>query len=352
MTAAGEGTATAHGPGASPAGADPVLQVRGLKKHFPAGREGLFGPPQYLRAVDGVDLDLWRGELLGVVGESGCGKTTLARTVIRLYEPTEGQIVFQGRDVTRLPETALAPLRRELQMIFQDPYSSLNPRMTVHEIVGEPLRLHLGMRNEREIRERVHHLLQRVGLNPDHATRYPHEFSGGQRQRIGIARALAVEPSVIIADEPISALDVSIQAQVVNLLEQLQVDYGLTYMFIAHDLSMVKHVSHRVVVMYLGKVMEVAPSDTLYDDPYHPYTQALLSAVPIPSPVVESRRERIVLAGDVPSPVNPPQGCRFCTRCPIAEEVCFEEEPPLQEISDGRWAACHFVEKAREMLGA
>ncbi|MCG0238270.1 MAG: ATP-binding cassette domain-containing protein [Firmicutes bacterium] len=311
-----------------------------MKKHFKIGG-GLFKPPVWLRAVDGVDLDVYPGETLGIVGESGCGKSTLGRTVIRLYEPTAGQILFQGRDISHLPERELIPVRRQMQMIFQDPYASLNPRMTVTDIIGEALEL-AGVREPKARQERVHELLRMVGLSPEHASRYPHEFSGGQRQRIGIARALAVQPSLIIADEPISALDVSIQAQVVNLLEELQAKFGLTYLFIAHDLSMVKHISTRVAVMYLGKVVELAPADEIYERPLHPYTQALLSAIPIPDPVVEETRQRIILPGDPPSPINPPSGCRFRTRCPIARPQCAEEEPVLTDVGGGHLVACPY----------
>ncbi|MFO7172863.1 MAG: dipeptide ABC transporter ATP-binding protein [Bacillota bacterium] len=319
---------------------EPILRLRGLKKYFKIGG-GLFQPPAWLKAVDGVDLDVYPGETLGIVGESGCGKSTLGRTVIRLYEPTAGQILFQGRDISHLPERELLPVRRQMQMIFQDPYASLNPRMTVTDIISEALEL-AGVREARARRERVHELLRMVGLSPEHASRYPHEFSGGQRQRIGIARALAVQPSLIIADEPISALDVSIQAQVVNLLEELQAKFGLTYLFIAHDLSMVKHISTRVAVMYLGKVVELAPADEIYERPLHPYTQALLSAIPIPDPVVEETRQRIILPGDPPSPINPPPGCRFRTRCPIARPQCAEEEPVLRDVGGGHLVACPY----------
>ncbi|WPD19337.1 ABC transporter ATP-binding protein [Thermaerobacter composti] len=318
-------------------GEQPLLEVRDLKRYFEVGRGAV------LKAVDGVSFTLRRGEVLGLVGESGCGKSTVGRTIVRLYEPTAGQVLFDGQDVHKLTGKDLMRFRRRAQMIFQDPYASLNPRMLVSEIIGEALDLHGMVKSRKERTERIHELLNLVGLNREHAGRFPHEFSGGQRQRIGIARALAVNPEFIVADEPISALDVSIQAQIVNLMTDLQEQFGLTYIFIAHDLSMVKHISDRVAVMYLGQIMELAPSDELYLRPQHPYTQALLSAVPIPDPTVERTRERIVLKGDVPSPLDPPRGCPFSTRCPLAEQVCREVRPPLEEIAPGHWAACHLV---------
>ncbi|WP_256369298.1 ABC transporter ATP-binding protein [Thermaerobacter sp. FW80] len=318
-------------------GEQPLLEVRDLKRYFDVGRGAV------LKAVDGVSFTLRRGEVLGLVGESGCGKSTVGRTIVRLYEPTAGQVLFDGQDVHKLTGKDLMRFRRRAQMIFQDPYASLNPRMLVSEIIGEALDLHGMVKSRKERTERIHELLNLVGLNREHAGRFPHEFSGGQRQRIGIARALAVNPEFIVADEPISALDVSIQAQIVNLMTDLQEQFGLTYIFIAHDLSMVKHISDRVAVMYLGQIMELAPSDELYLRPQHPYTQALLSAVPIPDPAVERTRERIVLKGDVPSPLDPPRGCPFSTRCPLAEQVCREVRPPLEEIAPGHWAACHLV---------
>ncbi len=317
-----------------------LLDVRNLKKYFPV-RKGFFGKDvQYVKAVDDVTFHIKKGETLGLVGESGCGKSTTGRTLIRLYEPTEGEIIFGGAEIGRLSQHELKPFRKKIQMIFQDPYASLNSRMTVGDIIGEPLDIH-GLANGKERLEKVHDLLHTVGLQPDHATRYPHEFSGGQRQRIGIARALAVEPEFIIADEPISALDVSIQAQVVNMLEDLQNELGLTYLFIAHDLSMVKHISNRIGVMYLGKLVEIAESDELYQKPTHPYTQALLSAIPLPDPNIAKANKRIILEGDVPSPLNPPSGCRFRTRCKYATEKCAQAEPVLKEVAPGHSVACH-----------
>ncbi|WP_103108214.1 ABC transporter ATP-binding protein [Brevibacillus reuszeri] len=310
-----------------------LVEVRNLKKYFSIGQE--FD----LKAVDGVSFTINKGETLGLVGESGCGKSTLGRTIIRLYENTDGEVLFKGKNVHKLSGKEAGQFNRDVQMIFQDPQASLNPRMTVEDIVAEGLDIHGLNRGMR--RERVAELLQLVGLHRDHAQRFPHEFSGGQRQRIGIARALAVEPEFIIADEPISALDVSIQAQVVNLLEDLQQDRGLTYLFIAHDLSMVKHISNRIGVMYLGKLVELATSNELYARPLHPYTQALLSSVPVPDPTV--KRERIVLQGDLPSPANKPSGCGFRTRCPLATARCAEEEPVWQEAEAGHWVACHMI---------
>ncbi|QUL98111.1 MAG: ABC transporter ATP-binding protein [Candidatus Fermentithermobacillus carboniphilus] len=313
--------------------AEVTLEVKNLTKYFRVGRRKI------LKAVDNVSFSLERGHVLGVVGESGCGKTTLGRTIARLYEPTSGSIIFEGRDVTNAQESELLWFRRKLQMIFQDPYASLDPRMTVGEIIGEPMDVH-HIASGKERLERIRYLLELVGLDPEHANRFPHEFSGGQRQRIGIARALAVDPEFIIADEPISSLDVSIQAQVVNLLTNLQEERGLTFMFIAHDLSMVRHISHRVAVMYLGKIVEIAPSEEIYKEPLNPYTQALMSANPIPDPKVESERSRIVLPGEVPSPINPPPGCRFASRCVRAMERCRKEDPELREVSPGHWVSC------------
>ena len=320
-----------------------LLQVKNLKKHFPITR-GIVIQRQVgaVMAVDGISFDVYQGETLGLVGESGCGKSTTGRTILQLYRPTAGEVFFEGADLVSLKGEELRRMRRRMQMIFQDPYASLNPRMTVGNIIGEPLEVH-GIAKGKERRERVQELLRVVGLNPYFVNRYPHEFSGGQRQRIGVARALALNPAFIVCDEPISALDVSIQAQVVNLLEDLQAEFGLTYLFIAHDLSMVRHISTRVAVMYLGKLVELTDRASLYNNPQHPYTKALLSAVPIPDPVVEETRHRIILEGDVPSPVNPPKGCNFNTRCPVAIDRCFEEEPEFQEVTSGHWCACHLV---------
>ncbi len=314
-----------------------LITVRNLKKYFPVAPDFWGRPSAFLKAVDGVSFTIKRGETLGLVGESGCGKSTVGRTIIQLYQPTAGEIEFNGVPVASIPDKR--KLRREMQMIFQDPYASLNPRMTVGDIIGEALDIH-NLASGKERTARIAELLHLVGLNPGQGSRFPHEFSGGQRQRIGIARALAVEPSFIICDEPISALDVSIQAQVVNLLEDLQARLGLTYLFIAHDLAMVKHISNRVAVMYLGKLVEIADSSVLYSNPCHPYTQALLSAIAVPDPAVQGRRDRILLTGDVPSPVNPPSGCRFRTRCRYVMPVCAEEEPQLVDSGGGHLVAC------------
>ncbi len=318
-----------------------LLQVRDLKKHFPIYRGVFQRQVGAVRAVDGVSFDVYQGETLGLVGESGCGKSTTGRTILQLYKPTAGSVVFDGVDLVSIKAEDMRQMRRKVQMIFQDPYASLNPRMTVGDIVGEPLLVH-SVATPQEVQERVKDLLNKVNLNPAFASRYPHEFSGGQRQRIGIARALALQPSFIICDEPISALDVSIQAQVVNLLEDLQKQFGLTYLFIAHDLSMVRHISDRIAVMYLGIIVELADRNTLYHEPLHPYSQALLSAVPIPDPVLEEKRRRVILEGDVPSPANPPSGCRFRTRCPVAEQgLCDVTQPEFREMKPGHFVACH-----------
>lgn len=321
---------------------DYILEVNNLVKHFPLD-SGLFSKKQEIvQAVNGISFKVKRGETLGIVGESGCGKSTAGRSIIRLYEPTAGQIIFEGKDVTKAKGNDLMELRRNMQMIFQDPYASLNPRMTVGDIVAEALDIHRLAKGQQRT-TRIFELLKTVGLNPEHANRFPHEFSGGQRQRIGIARALAVNPSLIICDEPISALDVSIQAQVVNMLEELQEKLGLTYLFIAHDLSMVKYISHRIAVMYLGRIVELTSSNDLYTNPMHPYTQGLLSAIPIPDPIIEKKRQRIVPKGNVPSPINPPSGCYFRTRCPHAMPVCAEEAPVLKDMGNDHLVACHLV---------
>jgi oligopeptide transport system ATP-binding protein len=327
-------------------GKEVLLQVHGLKKYFPI-TSGIILQRQVgaVKAVDDVSFNIYKGETLGLVGESGCGKSTTGRTVLQLYKPTEGSVVFEGQELTTMGANDLRKMRRRMQMIFQDPFASLNPRMSVGAIVSEPLRIHKTITGKGEMQEYVENLLQKVGLNPYYVNRYPHEFSGGQRQRIGIARALALRPSFIVADEPISALDVSIQAQVVNLLEELQDEFNLTYLFIAHDLSMVRHICDRVAVMYLGKIVEMGATEEVYENPLHPYTQSLLSAVPVPDPLVEKTRQRIILRGDVPSPARPPIGCNFNTRCPVAiEGICFQEpDPPLIEITPGHYAACHRV---------
>jgi len=320
-----------------------LLEVKNLKVYFPV-KHGLFSRVKaYVKAVDDVSLTVAAGETLGLVGESGCGKTTLGRATIRLIDPTAGKVFFEGEDITNLGGAELRRRRRRFQMIFQDPYGSLNPRMTVEQIIGEALDIHHLVESSEARRLRIIELLQDVGLNSAHIQRYPHEFSGGQRQRIGIARALAVEPKMIVCDEPVSALDVSVQAQIINLLQDLQQQRGIAYLFIAHDLAVVEHISRRVMVMYLGKVVEIAEAKELVRNPKHPYTQALLSAVPVVDPA--SKRQRIVLAGDVPSPINPPNGCAFHPRCPLVQDICRVEMPPLRELSPGHWVACHVVKK-------
>jgi len=319
-----------------------LVEVRNLKKYFPGTEVSIFQTGNDVKAVDGVSFDIYEQETLGLVGETGCGKTTVGRTMLHLYQPTAGNIIFDGVDLIDLGERELRYARSKMQMIFQDPYASLNPRMTVGSIVGAPLDVHTDQ-SRKEKRERVQELLDIVGLNPDFVNRYPHEFSGGQRQRIGIARALALNPDFVVCDEPISSLDVSIQAQVVNLLEDLQKKLGLTYLFIAHDLSMVRHISDRMAVMYLGKIVELADRDKIFLNSLHPYTQALMSAVPVPDPDLAEVKDRVILDGDIPNPSNPPLGCNFNTRCPIATDICFKEEPEYREVKDNHWAACHLV---------
>jgi oligopeptide transport system ATP-binding protein len=326
------------------AGARDLLEVRDLYKYFPINAGVFSRHVGDVKAVDGIDFSIKRGETLGLVGESGSGKTTAGRVVLRLLPATKGEVFFDGRDIQELGREEVRKLRKEMQIIFQDPYASLNPRMTVGDIIGEPLRIH-GIARGKEADVRVQELLRLVGLQPYHANRYPHEFSGGQRQRVGIARALAVSPKFIVADEPVSALDVSIQAQVINLLQDLQQQFGLTFLFIAHDLSVVRHISTRVAVMYVGKIVEIADRDDLYENPLHPYTRALLSAIPVPDPAQAANRKRIILTGDIPSPVNPPSGCRFHTRCPVAFDRCRVEVPPLNTYAPNHVAACHWVEE-------
>ena len=318
----------------------PLIEVKNLKKYFPIRKGVLQREVARVHAVDDVSFAVNEGETIGLVGESGCGKSTLGRCIVRLLEPTEGDVVFQGRSIGKLGARSLRPLRRQMQMVFQDPYASLNPRKRVGTIVSDPLRIHrIGDRKERK--KQVEELLEAVGLSPEHYNRFPHEFSGGQRQRIGVARALALRPKLVVADEPVSALDVSIQAQMINLLEELQDEFRLTYVFIAHDLGVVRHVSDRIAVMYLGRIMELSPAEELYERPIMPYTEALLSAVPIPDPDLSDQRERIVLEGDVPSPINPPSGCRFHPRCRYATEICSQVDPPLADYGNGHLAACH-----------
>ncbi len=326
-----------------PKAAGPLVRVTDVKKHFPTG--GAFGRGAVVRAVDGVSFDIAPGETLGLVGESGCGKSTLGRVIMQLQPATSGSIQFEGRELTKMRGNELRMVRQRMQIIFQDPYASLNPRMAIGDIIAEPLQ-NFGIGNKRDREKRVQEVMRVCGLNPNFTNRYPHEFSGGQRQRIGIARALVLTPSLIVADEPISALDVSIQAQIVNLLEDLQNEFKLTYLFIAHDLSVVRHVSDRVAVMYLGKIVEIATSRDVYDTPLHPYTKVLLSSIPSPDPEVEASRKPILLKGEIPSPINPPSGCRFHTRCPIAQfPICAEVEPPLEMKASGHVAACHFAGK-------
>jgi oligopeptide/dipeptide ABC transporter ATP-binding protein len=330
--------ANGAGEGAERFGTGLVLEVSGLKKYFPVHRGVLARVVGQVRAVDGVSFTIEQGEILCLVGESGCGKSTVGRAIARLLEPTEGRIALRGQDITHLDQGAMRPHRRELQIVFQDPYASLNPRLTAGAIIGEPLE-NYGIASGRAKRERVAQLLERVGLRPDAMIRYPYEFSGGQRQRLGIARALALNPSLIVADEPVSALDVSVQAQVLNLLIDLQEELNLAYLFISHDLAVVEHIGHRIAVMYLGRIVELADKETLFTRPLHPYTEALLSAAPVPDP--RARREKMIIEGDVPSPINPPKGCHFHTRCPYAEARCRIEEPRLREVAPNHWAACH-----------
>ena len=334
-----------------PVNQDTLIQVQNLKMHFPVKSSGFFRRTVgAVKAVDGLSFEIKEGETLGLVGESGCGKSTTGRAILQLYRPTDGHVIYNGQDLTKISGEELRRIRRKVQMIFQDPYASLNPRMTVGDIVAEPIKVH-KLRSGKQVRTRVEELLRVVGLNPYFINRYPHEFSGGQRQRIGIARALAVEPDFIVCDEPVSALDVSIQAQIINLLQDLQKQFGLTYLFIAHNLSVVKHISDRVAVMYLGKMVELAPAARLYEHPMHPYTQALLSAVPIPDPDVEQQRQRIILEGDVPSPLNPPPGCHFHTRCPLVIEKCRVEEPPFVDYGGGHFSACWRAREVTPLMG-
>jgi oligopeptide/dipeptide ABC transporter ATP-binding protein len=326
----------------SPRPTDPLVEVDGLSIRFPVGRVGFWGGQvKFVHAVDDVSFSIGRGETLGLVGESGSGKTTTGRAVLRRIEPSAGTIRFAGEDITRVKGEPLRQLRRHMQLVFQDPYASLNPRMSVLELVAEPLVAHGIVKHARDARDQVGDLLDRCNLPVDSMDRYPHAFSGGQRQRIGIARALALRPQFIVADEPVSALDVSVRAQVVNLLQDLQTELGLTYLFIAHDLSVVRHISHRIAILYAGKLVELATTDDVYENPQHPYTEALLSSVPIPDPPLQRQRRRIVLTGEIPNPVDPPAGCRFHTRCPYVPEVCRVQPPPLEEKAPGHWAACH-----------
>ncbi|MCI5550107.1 MAG: dipeptide ABC transporter ATP-binding protein [Clostridiales bacterium] len=322
---------------------EPLVRVQDLKMYFDVDKKMFSRHKRTLKAVDGVSFGIERGRTFGLVGESGCGKTTVGRTIVRLYTPTDGAIYYDGKDIAKLDNKQIAPYRRKMQMIFQDPYASLDPRMTVGDIIAEPIRAHKLYSNDSECKERVRELIATVGLKPDHIARYPHEFSGGQRQRIGIARALASNPEFIVCDEPISALDVSIQAQVVNELEELQASLGLTYLFVSHDLSMVRHISHDVGVMYLGHMVEMAPVEELFAHMQHPYTRALLSAVPIADPDLAAKSQRIVIQGDVPTPIDPPSGCPFRTRCPYAKDICAEQRPEMRDIGGGHYCACHMV---------
>jgi oligopeptide transport system ATP-binding protein len=349
MSAEATATPTPQGPG--PAN-EPILEVTDLVKHFPI-KSGILIDREIgaVQAVDGVSFSVGASETLGLVGESGCGKSTLSRSILRLIEPTSGSVKFQGQEITGLSHKEMRDLRPKMQMIFQDPYASLNPRKRVAQIVGDPMRLH-GLVDRSGVKDAVRDLLERVGLNPEHYNRYPHEFSGGQRQRIGIARALSLSPKLIIADEPVSALDVSIQAQVINLLEDIQHEFDLTYVFVAHDLGVVRHVADRIAVMYLGRIVEIGPADAVYENPIHPYTVSLLSAVPIPDPRANAQRSQVILEGDVPSPANPPPACRFHTRCPRATEICTQVDPPLVDYGGDHWAACHHPVKRGEPLVA